>query len=193
MDFGVQIPEPLMFNPLKHYLPFIRDYIDIKTEDEKYPGSKIFIKELSHLGTRVMDIYTGKMPAGKIFEEIIGFLELNKISGREPYKKWAGISYHSYRIIALSDGSKWMLKFYDHDARFVHIFPARSSRHSFRVKANTLKSAILYLVLIGKDFISEYDLNKTRALAGLSPIREVADTEAVTEMIEILRNQEGSQ
>jgi len=51
-----------------------------------------------------------------------------------------------------------------------------------------MKSAILYLVLIGKDYVSEDDLNKARALAGLSPIRDVADAEAVTEMIEILRN-----
>jgi hypothetical protein len=187
MDFGVQIPEPLMFNPLKHYLPFIRDYINIKAEEVKYPGSKIFIKELSHLGTRVMDIYTGTLPAGKIFEEIIGFLELNKMPGRELYMKWVGTSYHNYKIIALSDGSQWTLKYYDDETRYVHIFPARSSLHTFRVKANTLKSAILYLVLIGKDFISENDLNRTRALAGLSPVRDIADVEAITEMIEILR------
>jgi len=187
MDFGVQIPEPLMFNPLKHYLPFIREYINIKTEEVKYPGSKIFIKELSHLGTRVMDIYTGALPAGKIFEEIIGFLELNKMPGREPYMKWVGTSYHNYKIISLSDGSQWTLKYYDDQTRYVHIFPARSSLHSFRVKANTLKSAILYLVLIGKDYISENDLNRTRALAGLSPVRDIADVEAITEMIEILR------
>jgi len=78
-------------------------------------------------------------------------------------------------------------KYHDNESRFVHIFPARSSPHTFRIKANTLKSAILYLVLIGKDYVSEDDLNKARALAGLSPIREVADAEAVTEMIEILR------
>jgi hypothetical protein len=69
----------------------------------------------------------------------------------------------------------------------VHIFPARLSPHTFRIKANTLKSAILYVIMIGKDYISEDDLNKARAMAGLSPVREVGDAEAVTEMIEILR------
>lgn len=44
------------------------------------------------------------------------------------------------------------------------------------------------MVLVGKDYISENDLNTARALAGLSPVKEVADAEAVTEMIEILRN-----
>jgi DNA-binding ferritin-like protein (Dps family) len=187
MNFGVQIPEPLMFNPLKHYLPFIRDYIDNKTEAEKYPGSKAFIKELKHLGTCVMDIYTGELSPGKIFKEIADFLERNGISSREQYKKWAGTDFNNFRIIPLSDGSQWTLKYYEHETRYVHIFPARSSRYTFRVKANTLKSAILYQVLIGKDYVSEDDLNKTRGLAGLSPVKDVADTEAVTEMIEILR------
>jgi len=187
MEFVVQIPEPLMFNLLKHYYPFIRNYINIKTEEEKFPGSKTFIKELRHLGTRVMDIYSGELSTDQIFKEIIEFLELNNMTGREPYKKWAGISYHNFRVIPLSDNSQWTLKYFDHETRYVHIFPARLSPHAFRVKANTLKSAILYLVLIGKDYISEDDLNKTRALAGLSPIKDVSDADAVTEMIEILR------
>ena len=71
--------------------------------------------------------------------------------------------------------------------RFVHIFPARGSQHTFRVKSNTLKSALLYYILVGKDFITGDDLNKVRPLLGLSPIRDPVDTEAITEMIEILR------
>jgi hypothetical protein len=43
------------------------------------------------------------------------------------------------------------------------------------------------MILIGKDYVTEDDLNTTRALAGLSPVKEVADAEAVMEMIEILR------
>jgi hypothetical protein len=89
----------------------------------------------------------------------------------------------------LSDSSQWTLKYHNSESRHVHIFPARSSPHSFRVKANTLKSAVLYIILIGKDYVTEDDLNTARALAGLSPVKEVSDAEAVTEMIEILRSQ----
>ena len=183
----IEIPEPFLFNPLKHYFQFIKDYINVKTGEEKYPGSRTFIKELKHLGTCVMDIYKGKLSPGKIFKEITDYLESNSISAREPYQKWTGKDYTSYRIVTLSDGSQWTLKYFNHDTRYVHIFPARSSRYTFRIKANTLKSAIIYQVLIGKDYITEDDLNRTRALVGLSPIKNIADTEAVTEMIEILR------
>jgi hypothetical protein len=112
---------------------------------------------------------------------------INKIEERGLYKSWAGMDFNDFRITTLSDSSLWTLKYHNHETRYVHIFPARSSPHSFRIKANTLKSAILYTILIGKDYVSEDDLNAARALAGLSPVREVADAEAVTEMIEILR------
>jgi hypothetical protein len=187
MEFGVHIPEPLLFNPLKHYLPFIRDYVNGRTLTLNDPGLKELIRELKHIGTCVMDIYTGQLSQNTIFEEIGEFLMTNKIKERLAYKSWAGTEFNDFRITSLSDASQWTLKYHNHETRYVHIFPARLSPHSFRIKANTLKSAILYTILIGKDYVSEEDLNASRALAGLSPVKEVADAEAVTEMIEILR------
>lgn len=189
MDYGVHIPEPLLFNPLKHYLAFIKDFVSSHSSDIKDPGLKELTRELKHLGTCVMDIYTGELSQEIIFREIEEFLKTNKIEQKEIYKEWTGNGFNDFRIISLSDSSQWTLKYHNNETRYVHIFPARSSPHSFRVKANTLKSAILYIILIGKDYVSEDDLNTARALAGLSPVKEVADAEAVTEMIEILRNQ----
>ena len=187
MDLTVQIPEPLLFNPLKHYLPFIREFTSNRTITINDPGLKDLTRELKHIGTCVMDIYKGSLPQVTIFKEIIEFLKINDLRAKEPFKAWAGIDFDDYRIIPLSDTSQWTLKYHDHETRYVHIFPARSSPHSFRIKANTLKSAILYIIIFGKDFVSDDDLNAARALAGLSPVRETADAEAVTEMIEILR------
>jgi hypothetical protein len=93
-----------------------------------------------------------------------------------------------FRIISLSDRSQWTLKFHDNPQRFVHIFPARNSQHTFRVKANTLKSALIYLIIIGKDLVTGDDLNNVRSLLGLSPVNDTLDTEAILEMIEILRD-----
>ncbi|MDP4222035.1 MAG: hypothetical protein Q8868_01870 [Bacteroidota bacterium] len=187
MQFDTHIPEPLLFNPLKHYLPFIREFIINYITDSVKPEIKKLTRELKHIGTCVMDIYTGELQQESIFREILQFLKTHGLEGKEAYMEWTGSNYDSFRIIPLSDSSQWTLKFYEQEARYVHIFPARYSPHTFRIKANTLKSAVLYLILIGKDYITEDDLNKARAMAGLSPIREVADAEAVTEMIEILR------
>jgi len=187
MDYKVNIPEPLLFNPLKHYLPFIREYASSRTITINDPGLKELTRELKHIGTSVMDIYTGKLLQEDIFNEILIFLEGNILTGKEAYKSWTGTGFHDNRIVTFSDTSQWTLKYHSHETRYVHIFPARSSPHSFRIKANTLKSAILYIIIFGKNYVSDDDLNAARALAGLSPVREAADAEAITEMIEILR------
>jgi hypothetical protein len=183
-----QIPEPILFNPLKHHLGFIREFIYQKTEVNPDGDQKIMIKELKHLGTSVMDVYTGSLLINEVCHEVILFLQEKGLSNREFFSGWTGKGLKDFRIISLSDDSLWTLKYYDNCQRFVHIFPARGSQHTFRVKSNTLKSALLYYILIGKDFITGDDLNKVRPMLGLSPVKDPVDTEAITEMIEILRN-----
>ena len=182
-----QIQEPFLFNPLKHHLGFIKEFISNKTEDESNSDIKNLTKELKHLGTSVTDVYKGSLSVVNICKEVEIFLEQEDIIRKEPFSLWAGKNMKNFRIISLSDDSQWTLKYHDNNLKFVHIFPARNSRHTFRVKANTLKSALLYCILIGKDYITNHDLNKIRILSGLSPIKDTVDTEAIFEMIEILR------
>ena len=187
MNTGLQIPEPILFNPLKHHLGFIREFIFLKSETDSDPNKIILIKELKHIGTSVMDIYSGPLSINNVCNEVMIFLENNALLGRELFGRFTGTRMNDFRIISLSDHSQWTIKYQDNIQRFVHLFPARGSQHTFRVKSNTLKSALLYFILIGKDFITSDDLNKVRPLLGLSPIRDPLDTEAITEMIEILR------
>jgi hypothetical protein len=182
------IPEPFLFNPLKHYLPYIREYVSDHSFKFAESDFRELNRELKHLGTCVMDIYSGELSRKQVFTEIMKFLEANRLTGKETFRKWTGTETDNFRIITLSDSSRWTVKYQNHETRYVHIFPARSSPYSFRIRANTLKSAIMYIILIGKDYVSENDLNEARAIAGLSPVKEVAEAEAVIEMIEILRN-----
>ena len=182
-----QITEPFLFNPLKHHLGFIREFIYKRTEGDTNSDNKNLIKELNHIGTSVMDVYSGSLSIDNICKEVKAFLDQKEISGIEQFSLWAGQKINDFRIISLSDTSQWTLKYHDNNMRFVHIFPARSSKHTFRVKSNTLKSALIYYAIIGKDYITGADLNKVRRLLGLSPIKDSDNTEAITEMIEILR------
>jgi hypothetical protein len=183
-----QIPEPVLFNPLKHHLGFIREVMIKSAESIREADQRVIIKELKHLGTSVMDVYTGSLAISAICSEVMSFLKEKGLTAEIHFSSWAGTKAREFRIISLSDDSLWTLKYYDNVTRFVHIFPARGSSHSFRVKSNTLKSAILYYIIVGKDFITGDDLNKVRPLLGLSPIKDPVDTRAITEMIEILRN-----
>jgi hypothetical protein len=128
------------------------------------------------------------MDVQEICTAIGSILEKRQLLGKKSYAAWAGLAVSDFRIITLPDSSEWTVKYHNSDTRWVHFFPARYSQHTFRVKSNTLKSALFYNILVGKDFISADDLNKIRPLLGLSPVREATDAEAVTEMIEILRN-----
>lgn len=181
------IPEPLVFNLLKHYLPCIREFTDTNVAARTFMNSEELVRKLKHLGTCVMDVYTGSMEPEQICNEALWYLNKRHISGRAEFAEWAGKDFKSYRIAAFSDGSLWTMKYHDNENRYVHIFPARSSPFTFRVKANTLKSAILYLIISGKDYVTEDDLNRARAMTGLSPVKDVAETEAVTEMIDMIR------
>ncbi|MCX6328129.1 MAG: hypothetical protein NTZ85_01260, partial [Bacteroidia bacterium] len=159
----------------------------IRSAEENSIDVKKLIKEIKHIGTSVMDVYTGELSVKNICGEVNVFLEKELLESKKAFAKWAGRNYNDFKIITLSDTSQWMLKYHNNEKRYVHLFPARLSPHSFRVKANTLKSAILYYIIIGKDYISRYDLNRARALLGLSPVKGPDEAEAITEMIEMLR------
>ncbi len=199
MKAEYQIPQPILFNPLKHHLGFIKDFIELNI-DAPAPlkvqlltgglpaplggGSSI---SLRHIGSTVMDIYTGKLSVSRICDEIKEYLKVHNLADIEKYSAWTGISPDSFRIITLSDDSQWTMKVHNDLKRFVHIFPARNSKYTFRVKGNTLKSALVYIIVIGKDMVTGEDLNKVRPLLGLSPVKGASDAAAIVEMIEILR------
>src|ERR1035437_1135645 len=187
MNTDYQIPEPFLINPLKHHIGFIKEFINFNI-DKTGADLKAVIKDLKHIGTSVMDIYTGSLSIRNICCETEEFLRGKGLLNIKAYEVWVGTDRDEYRLIGLSDGSEWTLKYHDNPVRFIHLFPARNSKNTFRVKSNTLKSALIYLIIIGKDLVTGDDLNKVRPLLGLSPVKDSIDTEAILEMIEILRD-----
>lgn len=182
------IPEPILFNPLKHHLGLIKEFININSE---YKPGKILqsqIKSISHLGRSVMDLYTGYLTINDICCEVKEFLKKNDISKRDLFLLWEGKNSNNYSLITLSDNSQWTIKSHHNTKRYVHIFPARNNQFSVRTKGNTLKTAILYNLMIAKNFISVDDLNNVRAILKLSPIKSSVNTESITKLIELIRN-----
>ncbi len=182
------IPEPFRFNPLKHHLEYIRGFVTGMIPGNPYSTETGLASQLRHLGGSVMDVYYGTMTIEQICAELHRLMKLGGHDSMESFAGWAGSSHDSFRLLTLNDGSVWTLKYHNDHRRYAHIFPSRMSPFTFRVKANTLRSAITYYIYIGKDYISADDLNKAREITGLSPVRDAADARAITGMIEILRN-----
>lgn len=187
MNTDFQIPEPFLFNPIKHHMGFLKEFTNLQTQ-KATPDYLSLTKKLRHLGGSVMDIYSGSLSVSDICLEAVDFLNDKNLNDRQTFSLWAGTKIDCFRIIDLSDGTQWTLKYHSNNERYVHIFPARNSQHTFRVKANTLKSALMYIILIGKDLVTSDDLNFVRPMLGLSPVKDPIDTEAILEMIEILRS-----
>jgi hypothetical protein len=183
-----EIPPPFLMNPLKHHLGFIRGFINKTSGARNRREDDQIVREIRQLGLSVMDIYTGRLSPSEITGELVcilsGDLHMDKLS----FSEWTGKGQEDFRTARVSDGSDWVLKYYEDDLRYVHTFPARNSKYAIRVKSNTLKSAMLYLIYIDRDYITEKDLNKARAIYGLPPVKNMDAAQSINEMIEILRN-----
>ena len=148
------VHRPINFNCWKHHADFIKEQIQTtKTIQD--------INELNHhllkIGESQMDLYYGGVSPREISEKIIDQLKLEKLFTPEKYKKWILENGNNYRKLTLSDNSTWILRLGEGIEKYVHIHPGRSSPHTIRVKANTLKTVILILSFkqIGKTKLIE--------------------------------------
>lgn len=183
-----RIPVPFLFNPLKHHLGFIRDLVWETWIPGIHSNWPSIAREIKHTGVSMMDIYRGKIDAGSILEELRNQLQQPGLLDPGRFALYSGTNPEDFRTLLISDGSEWVVKYFPDPSRFIHVFPARSSNYTLRIKANTLKSAILYILFIGKDYISEEGLNSARSMMGLSPVRDVDEAESISRIIEMLRN-----
>jgi hypothetical protein len=176
------IPQPVMFNPFKHHLAYIKSIID------QFSNSEKILKEIiSHVGTSVTDIYTGELDINIICNHVINFLNENSLTDKNTFCLWAGKDRGDFRKIKLPDSSEWTLKFFNHPDRYVHLFPARNSFKSVRVKATSLKTAVLWLSQRLINEININNLNRIRLVAGLSPVKSLEEAKALTDLINMLR------
>jgi hypothetical protein len=177
------IPYPIMFNPVKHHLAFIKGLI----HNNIHSGTNI-LEIISHAGTSVTDIYTGYLGIDNICGHVLSFLSANSLSSIEVFRKWTGEKRQDFRKIVLTDGSEWTLKYFNNSDRYVHLFPARYSINSVRVKATSLKTAVFWLSQPSVNEINLENLNRVRFIAHLSPVKSLAEVKALTDMIALLDN-----
>lgn len=183
------IPEPVAFNCWKHHAGFVRMKIKELVNAGEPKINKI-LKELPVIGTSLMDFYTGNLSPDKIACEILNIFNKNVISSIELYKEWIKEEGSDYRLISLPDGSKWTLRLGIDRNRFIHIHPARNSMSTIRVRALTLKTAILYLVISEFSNVLPLDISVINRLRidylDLPPIKSLAHSPGLCRLILLL-------
>jgi hypothetical protein len=162
------MPVPFRYNALKHHLSVQRAWI--AAQQNTTPAHV----DLLELGTSVMDVYDGAFSPETIAAEISEQLLTAGHFDRAAFMQWIGTS--GYRELTLSDKSRWVLRPGDTYERFIHIHPGRNAAHTFRAKANALKTALAWLATSPAEIFPDTDaVNRVRVPLELSPVNEVED------------------
>jgi hypothetical protein len=142
MEENCPVPLPINLNCWKHHTGFIKNQILSVTSVEEIEKLN---SSLRKIGESQMDLYLGKFLAEEISNQIIKTLKREKIFSFEQYKKWLYKDRKGYQLVTLMDKSIWTLRLGENEQRYIHIHPGRYSSHTIKVKATTLKTAILAL------------------------------------------------
>ena len=183
------VPEPFLINPLKHHAGYISGFIKEiiacrECGNEKLKNGLILI------GKSQTDLYTGKETLPEITRQIGGFLENDGLTAENRYMTWLEAEKPGYRRMTLRDGSEWILLPGKTPGRWIHIHPARYSRYSLRVRAETLKTAIAVIYHCRKHGLYHFDLdvvNRVRTgLLNQSPMKELSPLRGTGKIISII-------
>jgi hypothetical protein len=141
---GWEAPVPVLLNTWKHHAPALRRRIKAinATALPQLAG------ELVVIGTELMDLYLGLLSPAEIGQQILEQLNADGSLPVDAFRtsvKAAG----GYRLLDLSDTSRWVLRMGEGTDRYVHAHPGRYSPNTRRVRANVLKSAVMVLAYVG--------------------------------------------
>lgn len=192
MEENCPIPPPINFNCWKHHAGFIKKQIesvkDIK-ELEELNGY------LLKIGESQMDLYLGRFSPSDISEQILSALYRIKTFEFEQYKNWLTKDGKDFQLVELKDNSVWTLRLNDDIGRYVHIHPGRYSPHTIRVKATTLKTAILVLC---SEKIGEIKAIKTQTVNQIRkkylyepPLKSFPGATGLRRLIDLLYKKQG--
>jgi len=170
------LPPPFQFNAWKHHLAFVQDQL----RQTKQPDN--WQEKLRVVGNSVMDVYSGNLSLPEIQQSITLQLQHQQVYPIEEFFDW--LKPDRYKIIQLPDRSSWTLRQGEIPDYYIHLHPARYSLHSFRVKANLWKTA---LMLVQKN--SSLDLTEVNSIRknilNLSPLKSMEP--GLVAMVQLLR------
>lgn len=184
----MKIPKPISFNCIKHHLGFIARKVKYYSDLEV--NSELIRNELLKIGSSQMDLYTGNLAVLDISNEVLSILKHKNNFEFDEFLNWLHSNNKRYNFLTLSDESIWTVLLGNEKSRYVHIHPAKRSINSTRIRANTLKSAIIYLVESRKINLSVVELellNQIRAeYLNEPPIKSLSKAKGIINLISII-------
>jgi hypothetical protein len=179
--------DSIVFNPLKHYLPYIRSFV--KTSIENFDPSAV-CNQLKLIGESQMDLYTGTLEVKNIFFQTIAFLHVAKVNDYQGFLDWIK-NQDEFASYKLSDHSLWILRRGIDEKKFIHIHPGRHSTNTIRIKSGVLKSAIASIIwsTYYNKKLSLSVVNEARIkLCYLPPIKALKQEEGILKIIDLINS-----
>ena len=138
-----------------------------------------------------MDLYFGEYSPVKISEQILYYLHKKKIFSARKYQDWLSKDGKDYQLVELKDKSIWTLRLGDDVSRYVHIHPGRYSPNTVRVKATTLKTAILVLCSENIGEIKTIETEKINQIRkkylNEPPIKSFSGASGISRLLDLFR------
>ncbi|WP_319480114.1 hypothetical protein [uncultured Draconibacterium sp.] len=135
-----EIPLPIQYNPYKHHFHFLLNELTVWQKSDW----NVTEKALLSIGNNLFDFYLGELTPEQICNSILNYFETKNINTQTAFKNWLGNL--EWKKITLSDESKWLIKRGNQADRYIHIHPAKFSKHTIRVRATTLKTVLTLCV-----------------------------------------------
>ncbi|MGO4288056.1 hypothetical protein [Chitinophaga sp. RAB17] len=135
-------------------------------------------------------MYAGDLPTTAIFNEVRSQLEMAGVRSRADYEGFLAQT-NDYGTLTLSDTSKWILRLAANKDNYIHLHPGRYSPHTFRVKASALKTALAWWMAKQHHLLTGNlldDLNHLRHGLRLSPLRNIAESSHILEIMSLLED-----
>ena len=181
------VPSPFVFNPLKHHLGYIRQFIDDAVAN---PVDDNELQEiLTGIGAPMTDIYSGQLSVPEILDVVSNNLKTQLAFHISFYREWLK-NEKLYRFMILSDTSKWIFLEGRNEERYIHFHPAKYSELTFRVRGSTLRTVIAVKIKgVGSpeywydvDFVNEI----RKSLLGLSPVKHITKSSGIGRLMQII-------
>jgi hypothetical protein len=183
---------PVLLNTWKHHAAALRRRI--KETADAGPGAlPPLAAELVVIGSELMDLYLGALSPAEIGRQTVGRLGADNVLSVEAFRDWVK-GAGGYRLMDLSDTSRWVLRFGDETDRYVHVHPGRYSPSTRRLRANVLKTAVMALAHAGVHGGDPMDVKLVndvrRQHLALAPIgKGLAGDQGLGGVIDLLRNE----
>jgi len=185
-SFSPALNEPLLFHPLKHHLPYIRQFI----QGSNFVAAHTLAADLQTIGSSQLDLYLGRLTLQELSQEVLLQLQEQNLLAPEAFRQQLQQNKSGYSLLTLSDASTWVLRWGNIKGRYVHLHPARYAINSMRVKANTLKTAIAVAVVAKNHDAATISLplvNQARQeLLRLSPLKTLTAGDGLLKLITLL-------